>query len=350
MHTMNSKMKTSLIITIIILFLAGIFTISFFLGRIPENDISVRGNTAGNLNNGGLFCESEGKVYFSNAYDDGSLYSMNTDETQMKKLNNTPTFSINAGGNYLYYCMNSTANGDGLGYIIRTVGLYRTKKNGKDTICLKKDPVVTAQLCGNYIYYQNYNNKESTKFYKVKIDKEEDVLVSNMVINPASYDNGIIYFNGMDKNHYLYTLNTATDDIAVLLSQDVWNPVYQSGYLYFMDIHENYRLCRYSLTDHTIEVLTSDRVDYFNIGDHYIYYQKSDPNSPALKRMFLDGSEPEIIAEGNYENINITSEYVYFNEFGHSLPVCRTPAYGVINVTYFDAAAAAAEELKATKK
>ena len=45
------------------------------------------GNTAGNLYNSGLFCEYDGTVYFSNAADNGALYSMNVDETEVKKLN-----------------------------------------------------------------------------------------------------------------------------------------------------------------------------------------------------------------------------------------------------------------------
>lgn len=81
---MNTKQKAILIPTIIILILAASLVVSYLINRIPENDISVTGNTAGNLNNKGLFAESEGKVYFSNAYDNGCLYSMNADETDLK--------------------------------------------------------------------------------------------------------------------------------------------------------------------------------------------------------------------------------------------------------------------------
>ena len=54
--------------------------------------------------------------------------------------------------------------------------------------------------------------------------------------------------------------------------------------------------------------------------------------------MRLDGSEPEVVAQGNYQNINITSNYVYFNEYNNEVPVYRTPADGAVNVSVFTAA------------
>ena len=66
---MKKNWKPILFTGIVILLLVASSVYSVLSERIPSNDISVTGNTAGNLNNGGLFAESDGKVYFSNAYD-----------------------------------------------------------------------------------------------------------------------------------------------------------------------------------------------------------------------------------------------------------------------------------------
>lgn len=198
------------------------------------------------------------------------------------------------------------------------------------------------QLCGNYLYYQRYNNKDFTKFYKLKTDKSQNLLISDDIINPASCDNGIIYYNGQDKDHYLYALDTRTDTSSVIYEGDLWFPVYKDGCVYYMDVGNNYQLCRYSLYDQSVEVLTTDRVDFFNVGNTYIYYQKVDSASPALMRMRFDGSEQEVVAEGNYSNINITSQYVYFNEFNTEVPVYHTPESGPVSVSTFDGARNAA--------
>jgi hypothetical protein len=131
---------------------------------------------------------------------------------------------------------------------------------------------------------------------------------------------------------------------SIVLDKNVWFPCIANGYVYYLDIDNNYRLCRYHLSSATEEVLTEDRVDAFNVCDSYIYYQKNSADAPALMRISTDGSNPEVVAEGNYQNINITSQYVYFQDFSSDTPVYHTPTYGSINVSTFDVAKDAAIE------
>lgn len=83
---MSNKIKTILIISLIILLLGGVIVFQTFKDYMFPNPEGTIGNTAGNLNNGGLFCQVDDKIYFSNAYDDNRLYVMNLDETGMKCL------------------------------------------------------------------------------------------------------------------------------------------------------------------------------------------------------------------------------------------------------------------------
>lgn len=343
---MNSKKRNIIIIIALAVILTVFFVAILLLQRVKMNEGNQPGNTAGNLNNGGLFCESNGVVYFSNAYDSGCLYSMSPDETNMKKLTTASASSINADSNYLYYYLDSTSKGTGLGYVQRTYGIYRSKLNGRRAECLKRGNAIAMQLCGNYLYYQYFDNdnKRGTQLYKVKIDKSEEKKVADYNINPASCVDGLIYFNGTTDNHHLYTLDTANDSITLLWEGDIWNPVYDNGYVYYMDVQNNYRLCRYSSYENVVEILTDDRIDFFNLYGDYIYYQKSSQTEPALKRMYIDGSSVETIAAGVYKNINITSNYVYFTAFGSDVPVYKTPTNGAVNVTTFDNALLAAEK------
>lgn len=83
---MNAKTKTIVFSAIGGLAFIAVTVYMLFSQRVKMNEGYVTGNTAGNLYNGGLFCESEGVIYFSNLYDDGCLYSMLPDETDIKKL------------------------------------------------------------------------------------------------------------------------------------------------------------------------------------------------------------------------------------------------------------------------
>lgn len=342
---MTSTRKNILIISITCVILILLILLATLSGRITLNDENTSGNTAGNLNNGGFFCELDGRVYFANAYDNNALYSMNADETDMQKLNSSPVSSINAAGKYLYFAMTSgsnTSGGDGLGYMMKTSGIYRSNLKGKSVVNLDRCHIVSMQLCGNYLYYEKYDNSAGTSLDKIMINKKEKQTVTNEIINPNCYVNGKIYYQGTTKDHYLHALDTSTDKDSVIWQGNIWNPIVQDGYVYYMDVSENYRLCRYSLSENIVEVLTNDRIDMFNVYGSYIYYQVSSADAPALKRMIIDGSSQEIVREGVFQNINITSNYVYFNGFNESIPVYRTSTFGPVNVTTFEAAKQAA--------
>lgn len=48
--------------------------------------------------------------------------------------------------------------------------------------------------------------------------------------------NGTIYYNGTQENHYLYALNTSTDSISTLWDGNLWYPIAQGDYIYYMDV------------------------------------------------------------------------------------------------------------------
>ena len=260
----------------------------------------------------------------------------------MKLLSEENCMTILLGKDHVYFYLDTANGGTGLGYVVRTFGIYRVGKNGKNATCLDRDAAISMQLVDDYIYYQRYNNKEYTKLYKVKTDKSVQEKVADTVINPAAAYNGIIYFNGTEKDHYLYGLNTSTDKISTVYEGNLWYPQYANGYIYFMDVSNDYRICRYNLSGRQVEILTNDRADTFNVGNNYIYYQKSDPSNPALMRVHLDGSSPEVVAPGNYKDINLTSKYVYFHAFGDDVTIYHTPVDGPVNVGVFTQALQAA--------
>lgn len=340
---MTTTQRNILIFSISGVILALLIVLIVLSTRIPLNDESTVGNTAGNLNNSGYFCEHDGRIYFANAYDNYSLYSMNPDETDIKKLHGGSSSYINAGGNYLYYVtVGNTDSGDS-NSLRGAYGIYRSKLNGKDVTGMERCYVAAMQLCGNYLYYAKIDTKTSMSLEKIKIDKKDKQTINpTAMINPNCYVDGTIYYNGTERDHYLYALNTANDSSSVVWQGNLWNPIYQDGYVYYMDVPNNYRLCRYSLYNDVVEILTNDRVETFNVYESYIYYQTNSDTSPALKRMYIDGSYQEIVSAGIYQNINITSQYVYFNAFGAPTPVYKTSTFGGVNVTTFDAGMQAA--------
>lgn len=336
---MNTKQKRIVMGVMIVLLFLTLIVVLVFSRRVSQNPAGTVGNTAGNLNNSGLFCEYNGTVYFSNAYDGGSLYAMDASEANMRKLNSLDVCNILAGGNYLYYFQTGSTSKSGFGQIAGMKSFDRCTLKGKSSTTLTKDIVVTAQLVDNSLYLLT-SETSGPSFYKVKTDNTGKTVLADYVINPACARDGIIYYNGTGNDHYLYALNTANDTVSEVWAGNIWYPVLEGDYVYYMDVAENYRLCRYSLSQNVIEVLTQDRVDCFNVGNGFIYYQKNSTSTPQLICMRMDGTEPQVVAEGNYTHINMTSQYVYFQAFDDETTIYHVPL-GSTGYSAFSAALAA---------
>lgn len=321
---MSKRLKYILTAVLVVIILSVLLLVNWLSRRIPMNAPGTIGNTAGNLNNAGLFCESDGVVYFSNPMDNGTLYSMTVDEQGFTKLGVSGVRNILAGGKYLYYFQNAASGESGLGYVRSRSSFNRCLKSGKDVTSLTTDVVVTGQLVDNYLYLLTAGSTTPV-FYKLKIDQSDKQILANYQVNPACAEDGMIYYNGTQSNHYLYALDTATDTVSQLWAGNIWYPCLVGNYVYYLDVANDYRLCRYDYTQSVIEILTQDRVDCFNVGGGYIYYQCNSATAPALKMMRADGSGVTVVAEGNYTNINMTSRYVYFQEFGVETSLFHCP-------------------------
>ncbi|MDD3205162.1 MAG: DUF5050 domain-containing protein [Lachnospiraceae bacterium] len=339
---MSSRKSTIIALLVVALVLILISIITFFPNKMASNPADTVGNSAGNLNNKGLYCEKDGTVYFANAYDNGSLYSMNVDTSDMKKLSDAQVEFICVGGKFLYYYQTTSSSSSGLGSLRSMHGVYRASVKGGHSICIDKSPVAAMNLIGDYLYYQHYDVKTNTTFYRVKTDKSNKLKLTDELINPACAINGTIYYNGVSKDHYLYSYDTASDTSSLIWDYDIWNPIVEGNMVYYMDVHNNYALCSYDMNTQQATTLTTDRIDYFNVINNVIFYQVSSETAPALMRMNTDGTNIELVAEGVFEGINVTSQYTYFNEYGSTVPVYMTSTYGDINVTTFDAAKDAA--------
>lgn len=320
---MNKTVRNNIIIAACVLAAFLVIIGVLLSGSVAENPEGTVGNTAGNLLNDGLFCEYDGTVYFSNTSHGGALYAMNPDETNVRRLNSLKVRNILAGGKYLYFFQTGAADGPNLGQIEGVKNFNRSRLNGKDITIITRDTVLTGQLVDNYLYLLT-SSKSGISLQKIKTDKSEKIQLTDWELNPACAVNGQIYYHGVLENHYLYALNTQTDVTSEVWRGNICYPILEGDYVYYMDVTNDYRLCRYSLSRNEIQVLTKDRADCYNVGNGYIYYQKNGA-SPQLMCMYTDGSNLHPVADGNFTHINMTSNYVYFQEFGREDVTYHSP-------------------------
>ncbi len=313
---LNKKIVTPIVLALVALIIIIAAVISYFSRRIPKNPKGTVGNTSGNLNNKGLFVEDKDEIYFINPYDNNYIYKMNLDGTRAQLFMDVEASYLNSAGKFIYFNQQSSGNSSVFGLAGNMHGIYRKKKTGNQDIKgLERAVAGVTVLIDNTVYYQHGDSEAGTTLHKTDTDGRNKELVSSAFINPSCVINGEIYYPDYDNNHYLSVLNKDLGTPRLFLNERVHNPTYYGNHIYYMSVDDNYALYRYDLYSNTIELITDDRVDTFNIANDLIYYQKSSKTEPALIRMGINGDNAEVIAEGNYTNINTTSYYTYFQDF-----------------------------------
>ncbi len=347
---MNKKLKNALVVLIpvmIILFIILGSYISKKIKAIPDNPADLAGNTAGNLYNGGTFCEQDGKVYFANPYDGGSIYAMDPDHSHIHKVVTANASFINTAGKYVYYYSASSAGQSGLGYIRDGRGIYRTDLSGKRNIILNNITSDSLMLLGNRLYYTKFS-EGSTKsdtplvtFNSMGTDgKGETVLLKDQIKAGAGLGTDIC-FAAMTGDHYMYRLEPASGSISRALEINMYEPVISGEYVYYLDMDDNMSLKRCPLYGGVPSLLAAGRIETFNLYGDHIYYQTiaADKNSPyEFRHVRTDGSDDSLIKEGVVSGIQITSAYVYFKDFNTDMPIYCFPSGGGGNISVFSEA------------
>lgn len=315
--------RLKILITILMLAILALITVLAIrqnLGRkVKLNDVAAVGNTAGNLYNSGLFCQAEDeRVYFANPLDGNSLYSMNPDETNFKKLTNAGVNNLLCSGNFVFYYMQS-ANAEGvtgLGSVVREFGIYRVRNDGKYNVCIARDVLSSMQMGGSYIYYLQGNTMNGL-LRRIRIDstKAEDFYPA--YIDPRCYQGGYIYYTDSSSNT-LYGLNVEREASTPgqMANVNLFQPIIVGSNIYFMDGVNDYRVCRLNINDGSVTTITPYGVDAWNMNGTYIYYDSQTADVPGLYRCNLDGSNNTLVISGVYNSINLTSDYVYFKQYG----------------------------------
>ena len=307
-----------IIVTILVLALGcGIFYY-YWNNRLIYNNENAIGNTTGNLQNGGLFCEYNDKIYFANPADNNKLYVMNSDCTHAKKLNDDSVASINVCGNNIYYVRNNFSK-ERIGMVFRgqLYGVYRTNLNGTGYKALYDKQSGIIALKGNTIFYQHYDNKTAFSIWKVGIDGKDNVKISDTTFDPSCIRDNRIYYASIDGKHGISYYDIDMNKSINYHEANAYLVDVEGNYAYYIDVSKGYSLVRLNMSNKTLELLygvDGSKVINYNIYGNKVFLQveSEDGLTTGLYRMNVDGTQLEYIAAGNITNIHCTSQYTFF--------------------------------------
>ena len=323
------KIITIIVSIVAVIALAGGLTFSYFSTRFKYNSKTAVGNTAGNLNNKGRFCEYDGKIYFANPYDDGRLYVMNSDCTNISKINDDSVAYLNVCGNYIYYVKNNF-NKSTIGMVFRgqLFGLYRCDLDGSHSKILYNDRSGAASLSGNTVFYQHYDDTTALTFYKVDIDGKNNSIISDTPYSPTSIYNGKLYFSDPNGRHHILSMDTKTCQIVNYYDSNSYLTLIDNNYAYYIDLDKQYSLVRLNMSNKTLELLyapENGKVINYNVYGNKIFFHVEGGDNAGLYRMNVDGTQLEYVAVGEISGIHCTSKYTFFSYYEDQSTLYRIP-------------------------
>lgn len=332
------KRNVIIIAAVLVLMAAAIGVGIYSSGdHTPANPADASGNLAGNLYNGGYFCEYNGEVYYSNLSDNYHLYRIKADKSVVKE-EISAVFSLNIYNGYLYYSKNSTKAGNqnflnGMPY-----GIYRVNLKSGKTKCLTTSLAPYITLCGNTILFQEYT-KTSLYFSRVQTNKKGGVTrISDVGYLTACAEDGYLYYAEQKGNHNIYRYHPESGITEPVYSGNCYQPICIGDTLYFIDAEDGYSLKRIRLSEGEAQIITSEHCINYNTDGVTVYFEVENSPSGAfgLYRCDADGADLVQISNQACKYINMTSDYTYFTFFTDDSAWYRVPTRGDVTVELFE--------------
>lgn len=304
--------------------------------KIIYNDKNQLGNTSLNIQNGGFFAEYNNIIYFINHKDNDSIYSLNQNLLNAKKINNMPSAYLNTGKGYLFYSkainprlktldnvkksFSSSSSKTGFENVISGTkgGIFRQRYNSKTPKQLNIGITQNLMMYGNVLYFQLLDSKNGFYLEQIPIFKNikhfKKLELSN-IDSHISIDNNLLYYT--NKTHQIESINIFNGQKNLILDTNAYLLSTYGNYLYFINQNDNNSLYRYSIFSETQEKLVDGFISTYNISydGSKIYYQidKSENNSVYEYNTMLKKSK--LLINGDYSNIFSTKNYIFFIEF-----------------------------------
>lgn len=324
----KKKSHKQLITGVLMVVLTTVFCISSSviteIGMLANN-----GNSVGNIINCG-YVDAEGNhLYFSNTEDDGCLYKMKKDGSELQKLTENRCFDINVYKGYVYYrtwgekmpmvCRISTDGGEeevisevyGENVQIEDDILYFVEVYDEGKICAStldgiKRTTIIDDICwelnvvGDWIYYSNDSDKNYPgSLYRYKIDSDEIQRINSEATWDINVVGDWVYYISVDyatQTTCLVKCKTDGSERTVLCGETCWNTNVYGDYIFYTNEFQGNTLWRMNLDGSGKQALTEEPCKYVNVVDDMIYYVVTDEEEyEHIYKMDLNGKNKELL-------------------------------------------------------
>lgn len=264
--------------------------------------INSKGNSDGNIINGGYAASQGNYVYYT--YKSGyGLYRMKKDGSGIVLLTSDMPRYINVIGEWVYYS-NLSDNGK----------IYKIKTDGSVKLKICDDSAKYINVENSTIYYSNQSYAGNV--YRVNIDGTKRLSICKVNADYLSLDNDFLYYSDISKLGNIYRIkNDGTNEFKINYCSSKY--VLPCGnYVYYIDYYGDGDIYRSKLDGTFSEKLNAlssqdDYVSSINMFENYLYFNvKNKSGYKALYKMNNDGTDKVLIGTGYDDNLTIINGVV----------------------------------------
>lgn len=256
-----------------------------------------KGNTPGNIVNGGLVAIQGDWVYYSNAEDGFKLYKSKLDGTQKARLNEDKSSYINVLGNWVYYQNNS--DGDKL----CKIGI-----DGNGKVVLVDETAKNIFVSGNWIYYTSGGAEQLAK---IKLDGTGQEFIDDDGGEYPGIVGDRVFFDNLSNEGKIYSIGIDGRGKTEISSEGACFINVVNDWIYYVK-RDGLRPFRIKTDGTGLEKLSEDMSLYLNVMGDWIYYSNGSDDF-KLYKMKPDGTEVTKLSDDtDITDINLIKDWVYY--------------------------------------
>lgn len=274
-----------------------------------ERNLSAkRGNSVGNITNGGYMAEYEGWIYYSNPNDGGKLYKVKPDGSKNTKLLDDSVSYINVSDGWVYV---------GVGTGRNALGVVRVRLDGtsRQELYIRRYSEgrgFRLSLMGNRLYYMD---SASSILRSARTDGTASSQIRNLSSGSMdSYfvDGNWIYYSNSARDNKLHKVSVNGDSDSQILNWRVESLNLSGDWIYFIS-KDDRRIYKVDKQGHNPVRVVDQPSRYLNVHENYVYYTNDVDRS--IYRIAKDGSgSAERINDIPSSDINIVYDWIFYRD------------------------------------
>lgn len=290
-------------------------------GQSSVADNSVRGNTNGNIVNGGLAVADGDSVihlgllgYFASDYPYSfAFYRTRTDGSQMTHVGSS-------SGSLVTGYMDNLNSYDGKLYYTSYDKLQVANMDGSDPVVLAENVFGNIHVVDDMIYYTQwervyYDGGEesySGNIHKISLESGIAEAINTSPSDSVNIVNDRIYYIDRSNNNKLTIMDLNGGNKTVMQDIEAGVVIVDNGWLYYTNRSDDNKLYRANTTGSNPERISDDSVKAFNIYNNQLYYcGGGSGQTSAIYRMNQDGTGRELIHEDTVYQISIAGNRIF---------------------------------------